>query len=724
MPAGPRASCSAARAAGRHPPHDRHRTRCAPACATRRSTRSSSRRTRSRTRPLSSARSRPSSRRRATGTCPASTVSLGFGARRSITRRARRRLRVGAEPLGADRASSTRPSPPDAREEAARDQHRRARHLGPGPRRLLARRARSTTRTSRSSRSRATWRCACARATTSFFLFSAGGYHPEFAVPASFPKLQRLKIILADSENLRLILTGYLAITSNTRQIGARDGVLRRSSASFSIEALLSFDALWEPDVRFLIDFDVEVKLKYKGMTFFGVDVSGRFTGPEPKRVAGRVVDRPLALLDRRDVRQARSATTGRRVALPAVDPLPALVAALKDAAATGARTSPRRRRSSPSATGATAQFVHPLGEARRAPAGAAARDRARPLRRRPVRRARGASPSRRRPSAGDAVTERPPVNEQFAAADFLDLTRRREARAAVVRGDARGRHARRRRRSTFGAAGRRTRRLGDRLRGDLRRRRRAAGRSETPERLRPARADVRRGLRRRRASQLAPRASASPRPGRPRGRRRALRRRGRRRPRAGAIGGGRRLTAAVHRRSSGTWQNPQAAAAAGRPAFAPRSRVSRATTSCRGCARAPRTRTTNADTLAPVLAAAGRQAAVRAARRAARQRRTPVDVPLRLYGPGDVIGIDPRAVLRTDPPRGTADFEPNYLACIEFDTPDFPWLFTPAAAGIERRGCGRGSCWSSCARTEACAAPRRAGRCRSSTRPSPSCPT
>ena len=60
--------------------------------------------------------------------------------------------------------------------------------------------------------------------------------------------------------------------------------------------------------------------------------------------------------------------------------------------------------------------------------------------------------------------------------------------------------------------------------------------------------------------------------------------------------------------------------------------------------------------------------------------------MPLRLYGPGDVTGIDPRAVIRIDPPPGTADFEPNYLAAIEFDTPDFPWLFTPAAAGSNGR--------------------------------------
>jgi hypothetical protein len=65
---------------------------------------------------------------------------------------------------------------------------------------------------------------------------------------------------------------------------------------------------------------------------------------------------------------------------------------------------------------------------------------------------------------------------------------------------------------------------------------------------------------------------------------------------------------------------------------------------------------------------------------------RAPLTVPVRVFGPGDVVGIDPRGVLRTDPLARTADFEPNYLACIEFDTPDFPWLFTPAAAGQNGR--------------------------------------
>jgi hypothetical protein len=54
----------------------------------------------------------------------------------------------------------------------------------------------------------------------------------------------------------------------------------------------------------------------------------------------------------------------------------------------------------------------------------------------------------------------------------------------------------------------------------------------------------------------------------------------------------------------------------------------------------------------------------------------------LQLYGPGDVIGVDPRMIVRAEPRPASSDAEPNYFALIEFDPPDFPWLFTPAKAG------------------------------------------
>jgi len=58
-----------------------------------------------------------------------------------------------------------------------------------------------------------------------------------------------------------------------------------------------------------------------------------------------------------------------------------------------------------------------------------------------------------------------------------------------------------------------------------------------------------------------------------------------------------------------------------------------------------------------------------------------PVDQQLVVLGPGDVIGLDPRQVIRTDPRPGATDVEPNFLVQAELDRPDLPWLFTPAAA-------------------------------------------
>ncbi len=60
--------------------------------------------------------------------------------------------------------------------------------------------------------------------------------------------------------------------------------------------------------------------------------------------------------------------------------------------------------------------------------------------------------------------------------------------------------------------------------------------------------------------------------------------------------------------------------------------------------------------------------------------------VDLRLYGPGDVIGVDPRVIVRTTPKRFARDVPPDHFAAIEFDPPDFPWMFTPAAGGVQDR--------------------------------------
>lgn len=57
-----------------------------------------------------------------------------------------------------------------------------------------------------------------------------------------------------------------------------------------------------------------------------------------------------------------------------------------------------------------------------------------------------------------------------------------------------------------------------------------------------------------------------------------------------------------------------------------------------------------------------------------------PVNKEMALYGPGDIIGIESRAIFKVEPRDWITNFEPNYLPYIEFYDEDFPWRYTPAA--------------------------------------------
>ncbi len=46
--------------------------------------------------------------------------------------------------------------------------------------------------------------------------------------------------------------------------------------------------------------------------------------------------------------------------------------------------------------------------------------------------------------------------------------------------------------------------------------------------------------------------------------------------------------------------------------------------------------------------------------------------VQVMLVGPGDIAGVNPQQVIRTEPRASVMDFEPNYLACIDFYDEDF----------------------------------------------------
>lgn len=58
------------------------------------------------------------------------------------------------------------------------------------------------------------------------------------------------------------------------------------------------------------------------------------------------------------------------------------------------------------------------------------------------------------------------------------------------------------------------------------------------------------------------------------------------------------------------------------------------------------------------------------------------VPVALGVHTPGDVIGLDPRAIIRTVPAPGATDHPPNLFATVELEHPALPWLVSPTGAG------------------------------------------
>ncbi len=64
-------------------------------------------------------------------------------------------------------------------------------------------------------------------------------------------------------------------------------------------------------------------------------------------------------------------------------------------------------------------------------------------------------------------------------------------------------------------------------------------------------------------------------------------------------------------------------------------------------------------------------------------------DLPPRaveLYGPGDIVGIESRAIIRSEPRNWITNFETNYIPFVELYDEDFPWRYTPAAPSADQR--------------------------------------
>jgi hypothetical protein len=131
---------------------------------------------------------------------------------------------------------------------------------------------------------------------TSQFLVSLGGFHPAYSPPENVPDLERLTVALDIPGGVpKLTYKGYLAVTSNTFQVGA--GVHAAvEKGELSISGRLRFDALFEfSPFKFRFDFLVAFRIESPAFTM-AAGVDGRISGPGPMRIQGKAHLNPPAL--------------------------------------------------------------------------------------------------------------------------------------------------------------------------------------------------------------------------------------------------------------------------------------------------------------------------------------------------------------------------------------------------------------------------------------------
>lgn len=163
------------------------------------------------------------------------------------------------------------------------------------------------------------------------FLMAFGGFNPHFDPPDSFPELNRLSVALDTGDNLRIGLSGYFAITSNTVQFGARADLWAKAlgltvEGYFSFDALLQFSPFW-----FIIDLGFGVDVRAGKVDLFGVHLALQLEGPNPWYALGTATVKVLGIKKDFEV----EATIGKKqVEAPreTVQALDLLVDALKEA--------------------------------------------------------------------------------------------------------------------------------------------------------------------------------------------------------------------------------------------------------------------------------------------------------------------------------------------------------------------------------------------------------
>jgi hypothetical protein len=161
------------------------------------------------------------------------------------------------------------------------------------------------------------------------FLVTVGGFHPAYQPPPlGLPALRRLTVALVSGENPRLTLETYLAVTSNTAQVGARVE-LYAAAWKFNAYGFLSFDVLFQfSPFGFVADVTAQLALRVGTSSIASIKLTLRLEGPTPWTARGEA---RLKLCWFLTVKVHFSKTFGERrvTTVPDVAVVPLLVAAL-----------------------------------------------------------------------------------------------------------------------------------------------------------------------------------------------------------------------------------------------------------------------------------------------------------------------------------------------------------------------------------------------------------
>jgi hypothetical protein len=120
------------------------------------------------------------------------------------------------------------------------------------------------------------------------FALSIGGFNSHYNPPPGFPKLQPLTIDLGVHGNPSINLSGYMALTSNTAQVGAKLEA-RISQSGADLYGFVAFEALFVfSPFSFVGTLDGAVGVNFHGYGF-SLQFHGQVSGPSPWRISGQV---------------------------------------------------------------------------------------------------------------------------------------------------------------------------------------------------------------------------------------------------------------------------------------------------------------------------------------------------------------------------------------------------------------------------------------------------